>query len=359
MKKIILMLALISTFVAGVLAWKFISYKHASFKPDAKADFYLIYPGHINSYKLKGDQPTLLTSQELPSKNYLGSGTNFTLGKNTLIFSEAGFKFTIGNIVSLDFDSGKILRQPSKYATVTSGSDGKYFYTAGVTDKLAQFDNKLKLIKEVDLPEFFHPTGSLHMDDKTIYLVGTEHNPDDPDNWKELLVLVDKESMKVSESLYFDRKMTVQYSYLMNGILYLPIIAYANDNGDMSESKQILTFDTDTKKFATINIEQPSPARIHSLNSSNSFLIEHDGYTTNDIRFTIYDTKTGKESSHVFPDVNPSYLTVSHLQSLDDERLLLIVGDQLYLYNWKTKEVLNQMSLDSDYITGIWLGGDK
>ncbi|MFH0384053.1 hypothetical protein ACHBIF_00505 [Streptococcus sp. A11] len=355
MKKILLVLALISTIAAGVLAWNFISYKHAHFKPDAQADFYLLYPGHIDSYKLNGDQPSLLASQELPSKDYLGSGPNFTLGKNTLVFSEAAFKYTSGNIVSLDFASGKINRQPSKYATVTSGSDGNYFYTAGISDKLVQFDAQLKPVKEVDLPKFFNPTGRINMDDKTIYLVGTEHNPDDPDNWKELLVLVDKETMKVSESLYFDRKMTVQDSYLMNGILYLPVIAYTAANGDMSESKHILTFDTSTKKFATIDIKQPAPARIHSLNSDTSFLIEHDGYITKDIRFTIYNTKTGDESFHVIPDANPNYLTITHLKVLDEERLVFIVGDQLYLYNWQTKQVLSQTPLASDYLSGIWV----
>ncbi|HFI0150814.1 TPA: hypothetical protein ACGO3A_001748 [Streptococcus suis] len=355
MKKITISLACLFSIAIGIIAWNLYHYKHGSFKLEPKADFYLIYPDHIESYELTGNQTSLLSSQKLPNEDYFGSGANFSLEDNTLVYSDEGYKFSIGTIVTIDFDRGKIHRQPSKYATLISGSDGRYFYTAGVFDKVVQFDSQLKLVNEADLPEFFNPTGNIQVDQEMIYLVGTENNPDDPENWKNQLVWIDKKSMKLAGSLHLDRKMTVQEGYLLNGILYLPIIANTADDYTMSESKQVLTFDTRTKKFATIDLENPAPTRIYPLNSSHTILIEHDGYTTEDIRFTIYDTKTDQESIHVFPDIMYDYPAISHLEALDDERLLFIVGDQLYLYNWKTKTILNQLTLPSEYLTGMWM----
>lgn len=354
MKKIVVAIISLVILATSLIAWKLITYKNGEFQPNSQANFYIIYPGKIDSYKLETDQPILLESQALPEPDYLGSGTNFTLDNRHLLFSNYAHKYSNSNLVSIDFENGKILRQPSKYSTNISGTDGEFFYTAS-PHGVAKFDKELKHLKDAKLPEYFNPNPTIMIDDNTIYLVGTENIPDNPDNWKQLLILVDKQTMTVSETIELDKTMGLHSGYLMNNILYLPIISYTSESLEYTQSQQVLTFNTQSKSIDLIELSNPSPAKMHSLDSDSHILIEHDGYTTNDIRFTIYDTKTGDESFHVFPDVNPSYLTVSHLQSLDDERLLFIVGDQLYLYNWKTKEVLNQMSLDSDYITGIWV----
>lgn len=352
MKKIIAVILSLTLLAVGVIVWSLATVGKGQFQPEPQADFYLVYSGHIDSYELTGEKPNLLQSQKLPSQDYLGFGTNYCLENRYLVFANDHQKFTPNYLISLDFDSGKILRQPSKYSTYITGADEDSLYTAGAYGSLAEFNKELKLQDKTALPENFIPDPHILVTDDKIYIKGFENTIPS----KNVLLAIDKKDPSQTQSFYYQQEFNLHEGALLNQTIYLPVFSTSQAESDTgTPSNLLLTFDTQTESFGQIVLEQTSPTRVSLLGKGPHLLIEHDGYTTQDIRFTIYNTETKEESLHVFPYTPSDYLTISHLEALDDERLLFIVGDQLYLYNWKTKKILSQTTLASDYLSGIWV----
>lgn len=151
MKKLIYLLSLITIFVLGFLGFKLLNYQQASIELQENATFYIISPDKIEAFQLSNGVPSLISSQDMEQENYFGSGRTSILQDRYLMFSNNEAKSISENIVSLDFQEGKITRSPTKYFSYINGSDQDYFYTLSA-NRLTAFDTNGNEVKHLELP---------------------------------------------------------------------------------------------------------------------------------------------------------------------------------------------------------------
>ncbi|HFR3627819.1 TPA: hypothetical protein ACHVD0_001204 [Streptococcus suis] len=338
MKKIIICITLLSCLVFPFIGWKLYAYQHNKIQLTEKADFYLVYPGKVETFQLNRQDPKLLHSQQMNSQGYFGSGENYILEDRYLVFGNDHQKFIHDNLISIDFQDGTVLRKPSKHSTSISGTDGNHFYTAGAYHTLAQFDKQFESIQTLVLNDDFIPNDPVMVDQTSVYLTG---------------FVKDFSKQEVFE---YDNTIFTGPGILTKGTIYIPSFGKkALEYEDIQESNELLTFDTKTKTFSSVALEHPSPSTLHALKDENLLLIEHQNGMFSPLSFTIYNTQTGEQSYHTLKDLNPRPHYIDHIRQIDDKRLLIILANQLLIYDRKSQKIVSQTSLSEDYVSGVWI----
>ncbi|WP_105114256.1 hypothetical protein [Streptococcus suis] len=356
MKKLILSIFLLSCLVFPFLSWKLYVYQHNKISLDENADFYLIYPGKVEAFQLNGQEPQLLHTQKMNSEGYFGSGKNYILEDRYLVFANDQQKFINDNLISIDFNTGTVLRKPSKYSSYISGTDGQDFYTAGPYHHLVQFDKQFENIQTLVLNDDFIPNAPVMADQTSVYLTGFVKDFSQNGTEENVLVVFDKKDFSKQEVFEYDNTLATGDGLLVNGVIYLPSLGKKTSSYEgIQQSSELLTFDTKTKTFSSVTLEHPSPSTLHALKDENLLLIEHQNGMFSPISFTIYHTQTGEESYHTLKDLNPRPHYIDHIRQIDDQYLMMILANQLLIYNMKTQKIVSQTTLSEDYVSAVWI----
>ncbi|HEM4278442.1 hypothetical protein HO431_05260 [Streptococcus suis] len=356
MKKIIICIALLSCLVFPFIGWKLYAYQHNKISLTENADFYLVYPGKVEAFQLNGQEPELLHTQKMNSEGYFGSGKNYILEDRYLVFGNDHQKFIHDNLISIDFTDGTVLRKPSKHSTSISGTDGQSFYTAGAYHHLVQFDKQFEATQTLALNDDFILHAPVYVDDTSVYLTGVVRELNQDGTEENVLIVFDKKDFSKQEVFKYDNSIATGDGLLVNGTIYLTIFGKkALEYEDIQESNELLTFDTKTKTFSSVVLEHPSPSTLHALKDKNLLLIEHQNGMFSPLSFTIYNTQTGEQSYHTLKDLNPRPHYIDHIRQIDDKRLLIILANQLLIYDMEAKNIINQTTLSEDYVSGVWI----
>ncbi|MCK3904956.1 hypothetical protein HCC14_05510 [Streptococcus suis] len=356
MKKIIICIVLLSCLVFPFIGWKLYAYQHNKISLTENADFYLVYPGKVEAFQLNGHEPQLLHSQKMTSEGYFGSGENYVIDNQYLVFANNQQKFINDNLISIDFNTGTVLRKPSQYSSYISGTDGQDFYTAGPFHTLAQFDKQFEAIQTLVLNDDFIPNAPVMVDQTSVYLTGfvkdfTQEGPEE-----NVLIVFDKNDFSKQEVFKYDNTIATGEGLLVNGTIYLPNLGKkTSEYEDIEQSSELLTFDTKTKTFSSVTLEHPSPSTLHALKDENLLLIEHQNGMFSPLSFTIYNTQTGEQFYHTLKDLNPRPHYIDHIRQIDDKRLMIILANQLLIYDTEAKSIINQTTLSEDYVSGVWI----
>ncbi|HEM6023684.1 TPA: hypothetical protein U2B60_001595 [Streptococcus suis] len=356
MKKLIICIVLLSCLVFPFIGWKLYAYQHNKIQLTENVDFYLIYPGKVEAFQLNGQEPELLHTQKMSSESYFGSGENYVIDNRHLVFANDQQKFINDNLISIDFNTGTVLRKPSRYSSYISGTDGQDFYTAGPYHHLVQFDKQFKDIQTLVLNDDFIPNAPVMADQTSVYLTGFVKDFSQNGSEENVLVMFDKKDFSKQEVFEYDNTLATGDGLLVNGTIYLPVFGKkALEYEDGQVPSELLTFDTKTKTFSSVTLEHPSPSTLHALKDENLLLIEHQNGMFSPISFTIYNTKTGEESYHTLKDLNPRPHYIDHIRQIDDQRLMIILANQLLIYDMKTQKIVSQTTLSEDYVSAVWI----
>ncbi|CYU90739.1 TPA: hypothetical protein TZY74_001818 [Streptococcus suis] len=356
MKKIIICIVLLSCLVFPFIGWKLYAYQHNKISLTENADFYLVYPGKVEAFQLNGQEPVLLHTQKMNSEGYFGSGKNHILENRYLVFGNDHQKFIHDNLISIDFQDGTVLRKPSKHSTSISGTDGQSFYTAGAYHHLVQFDKQFEATQTLALNDDFILHAPVYVDDTSVYLTGVVRELNQDGTEENVLIVFDKKDFSKQEVFKYDNTIATGDGLLVNGTIYLTIWGKkAPEYEDGQVPNELLTFDTKTKTFSSVTLEHPSPSTLHALKDENLLLIEYQNGMFSPLSFTIYNTQTGEQSYHTLKDLNPSPHYIDHIRQIDDKRLMIILANQLLIYDMKSQKIVSQTTLSEDYVSGIWI----
>ncbi|HEM4073972.1 TPA: hypothetical protein U1V99_002161 [Streptococcus suis] len=356
MKKIIICIALLSCLVFPFIGWKLYAYQHNKISLTENADFYLVYPGKVEAFQLNEQEPVLLHTQKMNSEGYFGSGENYILEDRYLVFGNDHQKFIHDNLISIDFTDGTVLRKPSKHSTSVSGTDGQSFYTAGAYHHLVQFDKQFEATQTLALNDDFILHAPVYVDDTSVYLTGVVRELNQDGTEENVLIVFDKNDFSKQEIFKYDNSIATGDGLLVNGTIYLTIFGKrAPEYEDGQVPNELLTFDTRSKTFSSIKLEHPSPSTLHALKDENLLLIEYQNGMFSPLSFTIYNTQTGEQSYHTLKDLNPRPHYIDHIRQIDDKRLMIILANQLLIYDMKSQKIVSQTTLSDDYVSGIWI----
>lgn len=356
MKKLIICIVLLSCLVFPFIGWKLYAYQHNKIQLTENVDFYLIYPGKVEAFQLNGQEPELLHTQKMSSESYFGSGENYVIDNRHLVFANDQQKFINDNLISIDFNTGTVLRKPSRYSSYISGTDGNHFYTAGAYHTLAQFDKQFESIQTLVLNDDFILHAPVYVDDTSVYLTGVVRELNQDGTEENVLIVFDKNDFSKQEIFKYDNSIATGDGLLVNGTIYLTIFGKrAPEYEDGQVPNELLTFDTRSKTFSSIKLEHPSPSTLHALKDENLLLIEYQNGMFSPLSFTIYNTQTGEQSYHTLKDLNPRPHYIDHIRQIDDKRLMIILANQLLIYDMKSQKIVSQTTLSDDYVSGIWI----
>ncbi|HFR3186627.1 TPA: hypothetical protein ACHU23_001693 [Streptococcus suis] len=356
MKKIIICIALLSCLVFPFIGWKLYAYQHNKISLTENADFYLVYPGKVEAFQLNEQEPVLLHTQKMNSEGYFGSGENYILEDRYLVFGNDHQKFIHDNLISIDFTDGTVLRKPSKHSTSVSGTDGQSFYTAGAYHHLVQFDKQFEATQTLALNDDFILHAPVYVGDTSVYLTGVVRELNQDGTEENVLIMFDKKDFSKQEIFKYDNSIATGDGLLVNGTIYLTIFGKrAPEYEDGQVPNELLTFDTKSKSFSSVTLEHPSPSTLHALKDEKLLLIEHQNGMFSPLSFTIYNTQTGEQSYHTLKDLNPRPHYIDHIRQIDDKRLMIILANQLLIYDMEAKSIINQTTLSEDYVSGIWI----
>ncbi|MGQ7375661.1 hypothetical protein ACTGY2_04635 [Streptococcus suis] len=356
MKKLVICIVLLSCLVFPFIGWKLYAYQHNAITLTSEADFYLVYPGKVEAFQLNGQEPELIHTQKMGSEGYFGSGENYVIDNRYLVFANDQQKFINDNLISIDFNTGTVLRKPSRYSSYISGTDGQDFYTAGPFHTLAKFDKQFETGQTHILNDDFIPNAPVMADQTSVYLTGFVKDFSQNGSEENVLVMFDKKDFSKQEVIKYDNTIATGDGLLVNRTIYLPIFGKkALEYEDSQQSSELLTFDTKTKTFSSVTLEHPSPSTLHALKDENLLLIEHQNGMFSPLSFTIYNTQTGEESYHTLKDLNPRPHYIDHIRQIDDQYLMIILANQLLIYDMKAQKVVSQTTLSEDYVSAVWL----
>ncbi|HFI0172977.1 TPA: hypothetical protein ACGOXV_000626 [Streptococcus suis] len=356
MKKLLICIVLLSCLVFPFIGWKLYAYQHNTITLTSEADFYLVYPGKVETFQLNGQEPELLHTQKMNSEGYFGSGENYVIDNRYLVFANDQQKFINDNLISIDFNTGTVLRKPSRYSSYISGTDGQDFYTAGPFHTLAQFDKQFETGQTQVLNDDFIPNAPVMADQTSVYLTGFVKDFSQNGPEENVLIVFDKKDFSKQEVFKYDNTIATGGGLLVNATIYLPNLGKkTSEYEDIEQSYELLTFDTKTKTFSSVTLEHPSPSMLHALKDENLLLIEHQNGMFSPISFTIYHTQTGEESYHTLKDLNPRPHYIDHIRQIDNKRLLIVLANQLLIYDMEAKSIISQTTLSEDYVSGVWI----
>lgn len=332
--------------------------KHFSLSSDA--DFYIVGYHNIEGYKLDDSNFKNISNEKV---EIVKGQINLTvkcaeLSNRYLVFSEEGKPHgVIGRVTSIDFKAGEIKHHKTDdYAFTSSGSNGDYYFTSeakSIKPFIATFDSNLKKLdkyifeKPIILSDFSNEGNHL-------YFLGTDvkgdSNHQNLNNFYHFSFQDNKLQLENKEPLFEQAEMT----YYFNDSLVRGNQLYATSSGyhkDSAKEKIILgqlfhyDIESGTKEF--IDLPEIAPTNLFEL-KGDLVAIEHSKVYSKKIGFTLFhltnQTSQLVDLSEVGFDVNKDSL--KDVKQIDDDTLLILVGNKLLRYQISENTVLSEKEVD-------------
>lgn len=339
-----------------------------SFKPQAAAAFYLVYPDKLESYGFNQGQVELLEEQELHLSDYTTHlGKEVSIGNRYLIFGGGAQKALKDSLYVFDRQTGQINHKvTADYPQGANGQTDQYFvsYTNG---EVVFFDTTLKEVGRVVLGESpLTSTLGIYGQAGKVYLVAQdiEQETNTSTNY---LYTIDVESFKLDHKTALlpqgESLETMVDSVLVNGQLYLPIVGYTSkDFKTHQPSQEVLVLDPVSGYQEYLTLSTPAPYLTHKTKSQTYLFIEHSSYDLGRLILTVYDLKTGQEQVLDLTDwphgQGTEGLSIGSLGVIAERYLLLTVADQLFVYDLHGQQLVSQTQLASEWHSALWVVAD-
>lgn len=328
--------------------------KHFPLSSDA--DFYIVGYHNIEGYKVDDSNFKKVSNEkvEIVKGQINPTVKRAELSNRYLVFSEEGKPHgVIGRVTSIDFKAGEIKHHKTDdYAYTSSGSNPDYYFTSA-SNYLATFDPTLKKLdkyifeKPVILSDFSNEGNHL-------YFLGTDVKGDsDHQNLNNLYHFSfqdNKLQLDHKEPLFEQSDVT----YYFNDSLVRGNQLYATSSGyhkDSAKEKIILgqlfhyDMDSGTKEF--IDLPEIAPTNLFEL-KGDLVAIEHSKVYSKKIGFTLFhltnQTSQFIDLSEFGFDINTDHL--KDVKQIDDDSLLILVGNKLLRYQISENTVLSEKEVD-------------
>ena len=328
--------------------------KHFSISSDA--DFYIVGYHNIEGYQLDGSNFKKISDEkiEIVKGQINPTVKRAELSNRYLVFSEEGKPHgVIGRVTSVDFKSGEIkYYKTDDYAYTSSGSNSDYYFTSA-SNYIATFDSTLK---KVDKYIFEEPVilSDFSNEGNHLYFLGTDVKGDSNhqalNNLYHFSLHDSKLQLNYKEPLYEQPEVT----YYFNNSLVRGNHLYATSSGyrkDSTKEKTILgqmfhyDMDLGTKEF--IDLPEIAPSNLFELNG-DLVAIEHSKVYSKKIGFSLFhltnQTSQFIDLSEFGFDVNKDSL--KDVKQIDNDTLLVLVGNKILNYQISTNTVLSQKEVD-------------
>ena len=328
--------------------------KHFSISSDA--DFYIVGYHNIEGYKLDDSNFKSVSNEkvEIVKGQINPTVKRAELSNRYLVFSEEGKPHgVIGRVTSIDFKAGEIKHHKTDdYAYTSSGSNPDYYFTSA-SNYLTTFDSTLK---KIDKYIFEEPIilSDFSNEGNHLYFLGTDVKGDSNhqalNNLYHFSLHDSKLQLNYKEPLYEQPEVT----YYFNNSLVRGNHLYATSSGyhkDSTKEKIVLgqmfhyDMDSGTKEF--IDLPEIAPSNLYEL-KGDLVAIEHSTVYSKKIGFTLFHLTNHASQfinlSEFGFDVNKDSL--KDVKQIDNDTLLVLVGNKILNYQISTNTVLSQKEVD-------------
>ncbi len=328
--------------------------KHFSISSDA--NFYIVGYHNIEGYQLDGSNFKKVSDEkiEIVKGQINPTVKRAELSNRYLVFSEEGKPHgVIGRVTSIDFKAGEIkYHKTDDYAYTSSGSNPDYYFTSA-SNYIATFDSTLK---KVDKYIFEEPVilSDFSNEGNHLYFLGTDVKGDSNhqalNNLYHFSLHDSKLQLNYKEPLYEQPEVTYYFNYSLVRGNHL----YATSSGyhkDSTKEKIVLgqmfhyDMESGTKEF--IDLPEIAPSNLYEL-KGDLVAIEHSTVYSKKIGFSLFhltnQTSQFIDLSEFGFDVNKDSL--KDVKQIDDDTLLILVGNKILNYQISTNTVLSQNQVD-------------
>lgn len=328
--------------------------KHFSISSDA--NFYIVGYHNIEGYQLDGSNFKKVSDEkiEIVKGQINPTVKRAELSNRYLVFSEEGKPHgVIGRVTSIDFKAGEIkYHKTDDYAYTSSGSNPDYYFTSA-SNYIATFDSTLK---KVDKYIFEEPVilSDFSNEENHLYFLGTDVKGDSNhqalNNLYHFSLHDSKLQLNYKEPLYEQPEVT----YYFNNSLVRGNHLYATSSGyhkDSTKEKIVLgqmfhyDMDSGTKEF--IDLPEIAPSNLYEL-KGDLVAIEHSTVYSKKIGFSLFHLTNHSSQfidlSEFGFDVNKDSL--KDVKQIDNDTLLILVGNKILNYQISTNTVLSQNQVD-------------
>lgn len=328
--------------------------KHFSISSDA--DFYIVGYHNIEGYQLDDSNFKKVSDEkvEIVKGQINPTVKRAELSNRYLVFSEEGKPHgVIGRVTSVDFKTGEIkYHKTDDYAYTSSGSNPDYYFTSA-SNYLATFDPTLKKVDKYIFKEPVILSDFLN-EGNHLYFLGTDVKGDSNhqalNNLYHFSLHDSKLQLNYKEPLYEQPEIT----YYFNNSLVRGNHLYATSSGyhkDSTKEKIVLgqmfhyDMDSGTKEF--IDLPEIDPSNLYEL-KGDLVAIEHSTVYSKKIGFSLFhltnQTSQFIDLSEFGFDVNKDSL--KDVKQIDNDTLLVLVGNKILNYQISTNTVLSQKEVD-------------
>lgn len=328
--------------------------KHFSISSDA--NFYIVGYHNIEGYQLDGSNFKKVSDEkiEIVKGQINPTVKRAELSNRYLVFSEEGKPHgVIGRVTSIDFKAGEIkYHKTDDYAYTSSGSNPDYYFTSA-SNYIATFDSTLK---KVDKYIFEEPVilSDFSNEGNHLYFSGTSVKGDANHNYPTYFYHFSLQNQKLQlenkELLYEDPEVTYFFndSIVRENQLFVTSSGYRqNSTKEKIVQGQIFHYDMDSGTKEFIDLPEIAPNNLYEL-KGDLVAIEHSTVYSKKIGFTLfhltnYASQFIDLSGFGF-DVNKDSL--KDVKQIDDDTLLVLVGNKILNYQISTNTVLSQKEVD-------------
>ena len=332
--------------------------KHFSISSDA--NFYIVGYHNIEGYQLDGSNFKKVSDEKIDIVKGQINPTvkRAELSNRYLVFSEEGKPHgVIGRVTSIDFKAGEIKHHKTDdYAFTSSGSNGDYYFTSeakSIKPFIATFDSNLK---KIDKYIFEEPVilSDFSNEGNHLYFSGTSVKGDANHNYPTYFYHFSLQNQKLQlenkELLYEDPEVTYFFndSIVRENQLFVTSSGYRqNSTKEKIVLGQIFHYDMDSGTKEFIDLPEIAPNNLYEL-KSDLVAIEHSTVYSKKIGFTLFHLTN--YASQFFDlsefgfDVNTDHL--KDVKQIDDETLLILVGNKLLHYQISESTILSEKEVD-------------
>ena len=327
-----------------------------NFSISSDSNFYIVGYHNIEGYQLNDSEFKKVSDEKI---NIVKGQINPTvkraeLSNRYLVFSEEGKPHgVIGRVTSIDFKAGEIkYHKTDDYAYTSSGSNPDYYFTSA-SNYIATFDSTLK---KVDKYIFEEPVilSDFSNEGNHLYFLGTDVKGDSNhqalNNLYHFSLHDSKLQLNYKEPLYEQPEVTYYFNYSLVRGNHL----YATSSGyhkDSTKEKIVLgqmfhyDMESGTKEF--IDLPEIAPSNLYEL-KGDLVAIEHSTVYSKKIGFSLFhltnQTSQFIDLSEFGFDVNKDSL--KDVKQIDDDTLLILVGNKLLHYQISSSSVLSEKEVD-------------
>ena len=354
--KFIFPVVIILVILALFLTPKLLDSLPMHFSISSDANFYIVGYHNIEGYQLNDSEFKKVSDEKVDIVKGQINPTfkRAELSNRYLVFSEKGKPHgVIGRVTSVDFKTGEIKHHKTDdYAYTSSGSNSDYYFTSA-SNYLATFDSTLK---KVDKYIFEEPIilSDFSNEGNHLYFLGsnakTDSNQQNP-NYVYHFSFHDKKLQLENKEQLFEQ---TEITYYFNDSLLRGNHLYATSSGyhkDSTKEKivqgQIFHYDMDSGTKEFIDLPEIAPNNLYEL-KGDLVAIEHSTVYSKKIGFSLFhltnQTSQFIDLSELDFDVNKDSL--KDVKQIDDDTLLILVGNKILNYQISTNTVLSQKEVD-------------